>query len=217
DRKNSSCLKEVLALFSPNIILDMVNFDKGDSHVISDLYDQGWIGDLNHYIMISSFFIYNTFDHEQFSEQKINEDFDPKNVDGYTMRKIESELALYSSKLIEITTILRLAFVFSADDYSNRFQQLCEISLSGHEAIAEPSFKYSLIRKDDAAAAIIKIFNSRSMGITDLANAGHVTSKTLVETLHGSAPLTPGDRHHDPGNFPYFVGRDICLDSRKMT
>ena len=217
DRKDSRELKEVLTHFSPNIILDMVNFDRGDSKAISDLYEQGFISELNHYIMISSFFVYNHFDYQLFSEKKLNENCNQNNIDGYTKRKIESEMTLYTSKLMDITTILRLPFVFSADDYSNRFQRLCEISLIGSESIVEPSFKYSLVRKEDAAEAIIKIFNSHSIGITDLSNVGYITSKKLVDTLNGLAALTQGNRNHEIGSFPYFVKRDICLSSQKMT
>ena len=69
DRKNSRELKKVFVHFSPNIILDMVNFDREDSQGISDLYEQGFISELNHYIMISSFFVYNHFDYNLFSEK----------------------------------------------------------------------------------------------------------------------------------------------------
>ena len=118
---------------------------------------------------------------------------------------------------MDITTILRLPFVFSADDYSNRFQRLCELSLIGNESIVEPSFKYSLVRKDDAAEAIIKVLNSNSIGITDLSNVGYVTSNKLLDTVKDSADLIKGNRNHEIWSFPYFVEKDICLNSQKMT
>ena len=43
DRKNSSDLKKVFECFKPNIILDMVNYDSGDSESISELYEKGFI------------------------------------------------------------------------------------------------------------------------------------------------------------------------------
>ncbi len=216
DRKNSRELKKVFVDFSPNIILDMVNFDREDSQSISDLYEQGFISELNHYIMISSFFVYNHFDYHLFSEKRLTENFNLTNIEGYTKRKIQSEVRLYTSNLIDITTILRLPFVFSADDYSNRFQHLCELSLIGSESIDEPSFKYSLVRKDDAAEAIIKVLKSSSMGIMDLSNVGHITSKKLVDTVNVSSGLIKGDRNRRIGSFPYFVEKDICLNSQKM-
>ncbi|MDC1035652.1 hypothetical protein OAQ98_04160 [Alphaproteobacteria bacterium] len=217
DRKNSCELKKVFINFSPNIILDMVNFDKGDSQSISELYEQGFISELNHYIMISSFFVYNHFDYNLFAEKRLSENLNLNDIEGYTKRKIQSELRLYTSNLMDITTILRLPFVFSADDYSNRFQRLCELCLIGSELIVEPSFKYSLVRKDDAAEAIIKVLNSNSMGITDLSNVGHITSKKLVDTVKGSVALIKDNGNREIGSFPYFVEKDICLNSQKIT
>ena len=216
DRKNSCELKEVLANFRPNIILDMVNFDKGDSESITELYEQGFIGELNHYIMISSFFVYNHFDYNIFAEKKLSENLHLNDVEGYTKRKIQSELRLYKSKLMDITTILRIPFIFSADDYSNRFQRLCELSLLGSESVIEPIFKYSLVRKDDAAKAIIEVLHTKCIGIADISNIGCITSKELLETLNCSAPLTADSGSLDPGSFPYFVGRDICLNPQKI-
>ena len=217
DRKNSCELKKVSINFSPNIILDMVNFDKGDSQSISELYEQGFISELNHYIMISSFFVYNHFDYNLFAEKRLSENLNLNDIEGYTKRKIQSELRLYTSNLMDITTILRLPFVFSADDYSNRFQRLCELSLIGSESVIEPTFKFSLVRKDDAAEAIIKILYSNCIGITDLSNVGCITSKELVETVNPSAALIKDSGSPETGSFPYFVGKDICLNSQKIT
>jgi len=217
DRKNSCDLKKVFLNFRPNIILDMINYDSGDSQSISALYEQGNIRDLNHYIMISSFFVYNYFDYNLFAEKKISENLNLNDIEGYTKRKIQSELSLYTSNLMDITTILRLPFVFSADDYSNRFQRLCELSSRGSELFIEPAFKFSLVRKDDVAEAIIRILNSNCIGITDLSNAGCVTSKELVETVNRSASQIKNSGSPEIGSFPYFVEKDICLNSQKIT
>ena len=117
---------------------------------------------------------------------------------------------------MDITTILRLPFIFSADDYSNRFQRLCELSLKGSESIIEPRFKYSLVRKDDAAEAIIKILKSNCIGITDLSNVGCITSKELLETVNRSLALNKDSGSSKPEDFPYFVLRNICLSSQKI-
>ncbi|MDB9909847.1 NAD-dependent epimerase/dehydratase family protein [Gammaproteobacteria bacterium] len=216
DRKDSYELKRVFAHFRPNIILDMVNYNKEDSQGISDLYEQGFISDLNHYIMISSFFVYNHFDYQLFSEKKLNKNFNQNNIASYTKTKIESEMILYLSRLMDITTILRLPFVFSADDYSNRFQRLCELSVRGAESIEDSQFKYSLVRKDDAAEAIAKIFNLRPLGITDISNDGYVTNKKLIEILSDLSIPVNNHRIQETESFPYFVNRDICLRSKKI-
>lgn len=118
---------------------------------------------------------------------------------------------------MDITTLIRLPFVFSADDYSNRFQYLCELSLIGGELIDKPSFIYTLVRKDDVAKAIIKVLNSNSIGVTDLLNFGHITSKKLADTVKGSVALIKDNGNREIGSFPYFVEKDICLNSQKLT
>ena len=216
DRKNNYELKKIFVNFNPNIILDMVNFDEEDSQGISDLYEQGFISELNHYIMISSFFVYNYFDYNLFSEKKLTKNFNLINIEGYTKHKIQSEVRLYTSNLMDITTILRLPFIFSADDYSNRFQRLCELSSIENELVVKPSFKYSLVRKDDAANAIIKVLNSNSIGIVHLSNVGHVTSKKLLDAVKGSVALIKDNVNREIGRFPYFIEKDICLNYQKI-
>ena len=216
DRKNSSDLKNVFECFKPNIILDMVNFDAGDSESISELYEKGFIQELNHYVMISTFFVYNHFDYNFFAEKKLNDSVKLDDIPGYTKRKIQSELKLYTSQLMDVTTILRLPFVFSADDYSNRFQELCELSLTGFEAVNGCGFKYSLVRKNDAAEAMIRVMQSNSIGIADLCNVGCITSKELLEAVKHTATLLKDNGDFQHKGLPYLVERDICLNPQKI-
>lgn len=217
NRKNTSELKKILINFNPNIILDMINFDGSDSNQISELYKSKILNKLSHYIMISSFFIYNYFDYKLFSEKKINNNYDNKFIDTYTKQKIESEIELYSSEIMNITTILRLPFIFSADDYTNRFQRLCDLSRNCNSAFFNSKFKFSLIRKDDAANAIIKIFNLNPKGIVDLSNKGYATNKKLIQALTKSLFQKKFNKYDNENNFPYLVNKDICLNSKKMT
>lgn len=216
DRKNSSDLKKMLKSFKPNIILDMVNFDAGDSESISELYENGFVEQLDHYIMISTFFVYNHFDYKFFAEKKLSDTVNVDNVSGYTRHKIQSELKLYSSQLMDITTILRLPFVFSADDYSNRFQELCELSLAGVGSVNDSKLKYSLVRKNDAARAIVRIMQSNRIGVADLCNVGCITNKELLEVVHHAATTPKVSREFKHGGFPYIVERDICLNPQKI-
>ena len=55
------------------------------------------------------------------------------------------------------------------------------------------------------------------MGITDLSNVGHITSKKLVDTVKGSVALIKDNGSREIGSFPYFVEKDICLNSQKIT
>jgi nucleoside-diphosphate-sugar epimerase len=216
DRKKTSDLKKKIINFKPNIILDMINFNGEDSNQMLTLYEKKNFSELTHYITISSFFVYNHFDYKIFSEKKINNKFDNKYIDEYTKCKIDSELELYSSKLMDITTILRLPFIFSADDYTNRFQRLCQISSESNKVTLDSGFKYSLVRKDDAAEAIIKIFNSNPAGIIDLSNSGYATHKKLLEVISKSRPKSKNNKYYQEKNFPYLVKKDICLNSQKI-
>jgi nucleoside-diphosphate-sugar epimerase len=217
DRKDTAELGKIFRYFNPNIILDMVNFDQSDAKGITSLHEQGCLKNLNHYIMISSFFVYNYFDYQIFSEKKLDRNYDQANIDGYTKRKIESEMTLYDSTLMAITTMLRLPFVFSADDYSNRFQNLCKFVLANHKPIVKDSFKYSLLRKQDAAEAIIKVINSNPMGISDLSNSGCVTNQKLIDELKIVLISVQGDSILEEDSLPYSVNRNICLSSKKLT
>ena len=220
DRKDTSELKRVLVHFNPHIILDMVNYDQGDSAKICDLYRQGWCESLIHYIMISSFLVYNHFDYGAYAEMKLSNNFDQEKIDGYTRRKIESEVTLYNSKLMAISTILRLPFVFSSDDSTNRFQNLCELALNddnlNHDLSAGYQLKYSLLRKDDAAESIIKVINSDPIGIADLSNHGCVTSSELLEIIKISLRQRKLNKKSKILDFPYFVDKEIYLRSKKL-
>ena len=221
DRKDTSELKRVLVYFNPHIILDMVNYDQGDSAGVCDLYRQGWCKSLSHYIMISSFLVYNHFDYNDYSEKKVSKNFDQEKIDGYTRRKIESEVTLYSSELMEISTILRLPFVFSSDDSTNRFQNLCELALNdnnlNHNLGPGYQLKYSLLRKDDAAESIIKVINSNPIGIADLSNYGCVTSYELLEIIKTNLRQRKLNERPEVVEFPYFVDKEICLRSKKLS
>ena len=151
-----------------------------------------------------------------FSEKKLSGSVNLDGISGYTKRKIQSELKLYTSQLMDVTTILRLPFVFSADDYSNRFQELCELSLTGFEFDNDSAFKYSLVRKNDAAEALIRVTQSKSMGIADLCNVGCITSKELLEAVNRTATLVKYSGDFKQNEFPYFVERDICLSPQKI-
>ena len=78
------------------------------------------------------------------------------------------------------------------------------------------SFKYSLLRKSDAAKAIIKVIYSNPIGISDLSNSGCITNQQLIDKLKIALISFKGDPVFDKYNFPYSVNRDICLNSKKL-
>lgn len=216
DRKKTHDLNKVFEEFRPNIIIDMINYDRIDSENIAALYENNSLPYLNHYIMISTFFLYNYFDYSIFSEKKINENYNNEKVDEYTNRKIESELALYPSNIMDITTILRLPFIFSADDYTKRFQKICKISLQASPSEFYNTHRYSLIQKDDAADAIIALLDMKPIGITDISNTGYVTDKKIIEILSEKFSIKINSKNNLNEKFPYTVKQDICLTSKKL-
>ena len=72
DRKNISELHSVFRDFRPNIIVDMINFSRDDSKELVKAYSNGLLTSLKHYIMVSSFFVYNHFDLKEFHEKKLD-------------------------------------------------------------------------------------------------------------------------------------------------
>ena len=216
DRKEIESLAYVFNEFKPNIILDMINFSEDDSKGMVKLFEKGILSELEHYISISSFFVYNYFNVSEFSEKKLNTNKNLTYTDDYTLHKVKSEIALYSSPLMEFTSILRLPFIFSADDYSNRFQNACEFAINEKKNKLDNKFKFSLIRKKTAADSIINILNHAPLGITDIANNGCVTSEELCLILSDDQINKTSFRKDSILNFPYFVEKDICLNTNKI-
>lgn len=212
DRKDLAALEVLLREEAPEAILDMVCFDAGDGAGMARLFESGALAGLVHYLMVSTFFPYNHFDGR---EAPFSGDTSAI-ADGYTRRKVEAEAAIQASPLFARSSIARLPFVFSHDDYTGRFQRVCEMVRDGRVAAASmPAWRTSMIGMEDAARALADILQGPPLGHVDVANAGCLSLReiaaTLAETLGGS-----GDFHgpDDPGAI-YALSRDLCLDSAK--
>ena len=217
DRKNISELHSVFRDFRPNIIVDMINFSRDDSKELVKAYSNGLLTSLKHYIMVSSFFVYNHFDLKEFQEKKLDLSLvKASKVDNYTYQKIEAEATLYESQLMDLTSILRLPFVFSSDDYSGRFQSMCEISKQGNLKAIENSYRYSMISKSLAARGIEYLCTSSPKGIVDFANSGCVTTEEMVQIIRNSLGLDSKVNASEVEQLPYLVDRDICIQSFKI-
>ena len=86
DRKDQHALEHLLQRETPDAILDMVCFDNGDGLGVTKLFDSGLMASVGHYIMVSSFFVYNS---KTKSEMAFSGDL-AEIGDGYTRRKIEA-------------------------------------------------------------------------------------------------------------------------------
>ena len=217
DRKNISELHLVFRNFRPNVIVDMINFSRDDSKELVKAYSNGLLTSLKHYIMVSSFFVYNHFDLKEFQEKKLDLSLvKADKVDNYTYQKIEAESTLYESQLMDLTSILRLPFVFSSDDYSGRFQSICDISKQGNLKAIENSYRYSMISKSLAARCIEYLCTSSPQGIVDFANSGCVTTEEMVQIIRDSLGLDSKVNDSELKQLPYIVDRDICIQSFKI-
>ena len=218
DRKNKEQLHSALRKFQPDVIVDMINFARDDSEGMVEAYDMGILSSLKHYIVISSFFVYNYFDEIEFREgpldlSKINEN----KVDGYTFRKIEMETVLYASELMNFTSILRLPFVFSADDYSGRFQKICEIAKYGRLQSSDADHRYSMISKSFASKGINYLCFEAPKGIIDFANSGCVTSEEITQIVGRRFRSTNMLENDEILVSPYIVATDICTHTDKIS
>ena len=77
--------------------------------------------------------------------------------DNYTKNKIEMEIVLSSSEFFKNISIVRFPYIFSYDDYTNRFQSLCELAIRKKASNKKNKFKFSMISKDSAAEALMSI------------------------------------------------------------
>ncbi len=212
DRKDGAALDALVREEEPSAILDMVCFDAGDGAGMARLFESGALSGLRHYLMVSTFFPYNYFDAREAPFAG-----DPTAIaDGYTRRKVEAEAIIKAGALFGRSSILRLPFVFSHDDYTGRFQRLCEMVRDGRvAATGTSSWRTSMIAMEDAAGALANILQGPPLGYADIANAGcltaHEIAAVVAAALDCSCEFNGAD---DPGTI-YGLSRDLCLDSAK--
>lgn len=217
NRKNTQVLHQILNDFQPNIIIDMVCFDGDDVDGIIDAFDKAYLTCLEHYIVVSTFFVYNLFDIDDFREKPL-EDIDVKNemVDSYTLGKIALENRLHKSPLMAVSSIFRLPFVFSSDDYTGRFQNICELSSQNNNSILDGGFRFSMISKTFAAAGINYLATHKPVGITDYACTGCVNSHEISQIIRSSNKMNVEQTKEESVDSPYGVRKDICSYSQKI-
>lgn len=217
DRRDLDLLRAIVSGFNPHVVIDMVNFQEVDSQVVAQVFEEREDLALRHYLFVSTFFVYNYFPWEIFRESLLNTDGLGRVNDNYTSGKVASELYLYWTKLYACTTVLRLPFVFSADDYTQRFPRVCELEFKPEVLSLANDARFSMIRKFDAAKAIVKIAMEAPLGIVDLSNKGTVSSRDLVQISDGFAEKRNLPRTLCDTAFPYSVNLDIGLCSTKFT
>lgn len=196
----------------------MVNFSKDDSLSILNIFKRNKMEYLDQYIVVSSFFVYKYYPLDRFRENKLSSQIKlPSSIDQYTKGKIEMELTLYNSKLFSKTTVLRLPFIFSFDDYTNRFQNLCKAAISQEYSKFNKKYKISLISKITAVKSIIKIIINKKFGFIDISNLGNLTSYELAKKISLLNFNIVEDFKQDNIKVePYIVDRDLILKTNKI-
>jgi len=208
DRK---CKKELLAAIcniQPEIILDMICYDQQDAIDLSDILTRQ-LPYLEHYIMISTFFMYKYSDDvgelSEISLSEIN--------DSYTKGKYLAEKIICNSEFFEKVTIVRFPFVFSHDDYSGRFQHMLKIVLENREAWVDDK-KCSFIAKTDAAKSLKKLICRDPQGVINISNEGCIALKDMysliADTCGVEIDCVQGERD------VYQIKSDLCLAKDKL-
>lgn len=211
DRKILSSLQELIYCEQPNAILDMVCYDSKDGEGIASLFASGVMSNVTHYLMVSSFLAYNVD-----TPQEGLFTGDPLTIShGYTRRKIEVESRLFSSKSFKKMTVLRLPFIFSHDDYSNRFQRFCLAVLENRVGIPNTSFRTSMISRNDAADLLVSVLDGSPLGIADGSNSGCLTLYEIAQVVATALRATVSPSNHDDLSTIYSLERDLCLSSKK--
>lgn len=217
DRKDKVSLIKVIQKFKPNIIVDMACFDGAAMSDLIDIFDANQLSSLEHYIVISTFFVYNVFNIESFREKPLDYSVSVNSsVDRYTRGKIELERRLFTSKLMNISSVARFPFVFSSDDYTGRFQKMCKLSVSRTNNISNDNYRFSMVSKNFAASGIRYLVMHKPMGFIDFASTGHITSGELAEIIASTHCIDREDINEAESISPYIVEGNICSFSDKI-
>ena len=81
--------------------------------------------------MISSFFVYNYFPYKEFKEKNLSYEYLTSPIkESYTLTKGRNGNNTNAVRFFLPSSTVRLPFIFSADDYTNRFQSFCEQAFS---------------------------------------------------------------------------------------
>lgn len=211
DRKEQHALEQLLQRETPDVVLDMVCFDYGDGLGVTKLFDSGLMKSVGHYIMISSFFVYNN---STKPEMEFSGDL-AEISDGYTRRKIEAENIIHASELFNSTSILRLPFVFAHDDYSDRFQKFCSAVSRKQIGQPEKSFRTSMISKDDAANLLANLTVGLPIGFADGSNEGCLSLYEIAQEIAEMIGVQIESNSEDEISEIYSLQKDLCLSSNK--
>lgn len=217
DRTDTKALEKIILRLRPNIIIDLICFTKKDGNAILDFKKRGVLSSVKHYIVISTFFVYNYFNLNVYREKKLQLNKQINTIkDSYTKNKVEMELALYSPELLKILSIIRFPYIFSWDDYTNRFQSICEIARTNNEDQLKSNFYFSMISKDSAVDSLIDLSQMKPLGIIDLANPGCLNLTEISHIINSLKSNKDKKKSLFLLPSPYVLERDLCISTKKI-
>lgn len=212
DRKDFIKLKKVVEQAKPDYILDMICFDQNDAIDINELFRDGALDQLSHYVMISTSLIYNYTD----AYEEVFRGILPGDSDKYTNNKINAEIELSKGNFFSKITIARLPFIFSFDDYTQRFQTFCEISLSDKSKDFDNKVHISMVSKKDAAKSLSSMLLKKPLGFVDVANKGCMSLSELAIVIKKTCSDIPYYNFLNNKVMPYQTEKNICMCSNKI-
>lgn len=209
DRKDETGLRSAISASAPDVVIDMICYDGADAAAMARLEEDGTLRSVRHYLVVSTFFL-NQHGALEFGVSASSDKAEIAGIqDGYTRRKAEMEFQLAHSPLHDRSTILRLPFIFSRDDYTNRFQTFCHLARCNPvEAFADGP-RFSMIEKTDTAAAILTLASQAPHGLCTVCNSGSVSGRELARLI-----VEEGGResvYHEAVEMPYAVTKDLEL------
>jgi len=199
DRQEQDDLRRVLSEINPEIIIDMVCMVEGDSQIMVDLYDAGAMPALRHYVMISTFYLFLY-------------EYNEINIDEYSLNKLKAERVIKKSKLYEVSSIVRLPFVFSADDYTGRFEFLVLMLRDGKIIKLNPKSDYQMyfIDKESASRNLKMIAEKGPIGIIAIA-AGKCSYKRFCKMIASKIEVDVCFREEMENSNIYSVDNEIDM------
>ena len=207
DRKDNTDLKNKIEKIEPDVIIDMICYDEDDAKNIINIISP--LSNLKHYIMISTFFIYNySLKYEEFENIKI------ENIkDNYTKNKYLAEKQIVKSNIYPKASIVRFPFIFSMDDYSKRFEYIVNQTMNKKEVIVD-DMRCSFILKIDGAKSLYSLIHNSPVGIIDIANKQCISLKEIYDI--SSKIYNKQLKYIENNRDVYQIKNNICLDSKKV-
>lgn len=217
DIKNKNLFFSILKKINPNVIIDLINFSKEDSIRIVEAYESNILPSLKNYVVASSFFVYQYFDLNIFNEKKLDSSLLSKRPhSNYTVRKIQMECELYKSELFNISSIVRLPYVFSYDDRTGRFQDMCKISINKNRKLLNNKLKFSMISKSYAVSGLHYLGCHKPCGLIDLSNIGCISSFKISEIIYNENYVSSIKNLALEKDSPYLPSKNLCIQTNKV-